>query len=791
MRNGRANKSGRRVNGDNRKRSSGSIFKKSRKEEVKREYPAYIGTAQMTRDGLVFVKVEGMEDDVYVRRGKTKGALHGDTVRVQVTKEKTDGRRQEGVVTEIIQRSSRPFVGVLHIVGAQAWVLMQSRVMPYDIALDIVDKSGKPMLRKRGGLPDTGYLKALGNGEYAVAGVYETVDGESRELVAHSGMKVAALIDSWDRGESIPRGRLSDVLGEPGENDTEMHAILAEYALPYRFEAEVENAADKISDEITEKDLKGRIDFRDTLTFTIDPQDAKDFDDALSFKKLDNGNYEVGVHIADVSYYVTPGTPVDKEAIERGTSVYLVDRTVPMLPEKLSNKLCSLRPGEDKLTFSAIFEITPLAKVVSSKFSRTIINSDYRFAYETAQQVIDNGDKSLEMELRGGTDGHSISSNESAMGQGVYEGCLIPKHIKEAILILHDLASKFRKKRFAAGAISFERPEMKVEVDEKGRPVNVYQKISKEANWLIEEFMLLANRSVAEFIATAGKMDGVLKKKAKTFIYRIHDEPNGEKIHGLREFAGNFGYKMEAANDGKQLAKALNSLLAESKDKPEAAAIEMLALRSMAKACYSTDNIGHYGLAFKFYTHFTSPIRRYPDTMVHRLLAMYLDGADSQDKVYYEDQCRHASEREVIAAEAERASIKYKLVEFMQDKVGGEFDGHISGLTEWGMYVEIEPTKIEGMVALRDIRTDFFEFDQDRYCLRGRRSGVVYNLGDKVRIRVKATNLEQKLLDYELVDLRLDSPAHEEGEPQGNPAARKAKVKAAIRASKQKAKRKK
>ena len=390
MRNGRANKSGRRVNGDNRKRSSGSIFKKSRKEEVKREYPAYIGTAQMTRDGLVFVKVEGMEDDVYVRRGKTKGALHGDTVRVQVTKEKTDGRRQEGVVTEIIQRSSRPFVGVLHIVGAQAWVLMQSRVMPYDIALDIVDKSGKPMLRKRGGLPDTGYLKALGNGEYAVAGVYETVDGESRELVAHSGMKVAALIDSWDRGESIPRGRLSDVLGEPGENDTEMHAILAEYALPYRFEAEVENAADKISDEITEKDLKGRIDFRDTLTFTIDPQDAKDFDDALSFKKLDNGNYEVGVHIADVSYYVTPGTPVDKEAIERGTSVYLVDRTVPMLPEKLSNKLCSLRPGEDKLTFSAIFEITPLAKVVSSKFSRTIINSDYRFAYETAQQVIDN-----------------------------------------------------------------------------------------------------------------------------------------------------------------------------------------------------------------------------------------------------------------------------------------------------------------------------------------------------------------------------------------------------------------
>ena len=599
-----------------------------------------------------------------------------------------------------------------------------------------------------------------------------------------------------------------DVLGEPGANDTEMHSILAEYGLPYRFEPDVENAADSISDKITEKDLKGRKDFRDTLTFTIDPEDAKDFDDALSFRKLENGNYEVGVHIADVSYYVTPGSVVDKEAQARGTSVYLVDRTVPMLPEKLSNKLCSLRPNEEKLTFSAVFEITPLAGIVSSWFGRTVINSNYRFAYETAQQIIDNGEKSLEMDLRGGTDGihaavkdpvleaspeaaaraehEAAGRSEAMMGAGVYEGCVIPRELKEAILTLHKIASILRKRRFAAGAISFERPEMKVEVDEKGRPVRVYQKISKEANWLIEEFMLLANRSVAEFIATGGKMNGVAKKSAKTFVYRIHDEPNQEKVAGLRTFAGNFGYTMEAPEDGRKLAKALNGLLAEAKNKPEFSAIEILALRSMAKACYSTDNIGHYGLGFKFYTHFTSPIRRYPDTMVHRLLQMYLDGADSQSKAYYEDQCKHASEREVIAAEAERSSTKYKLVEFMQDKVGGEFDGHISGLTEWGMYVEIEPTKIEGMVALRDVQSDFFEFDQEHYRIVGKRTGVIYNLGDPVRIRVKSTNLEQKLLDYELVETgREDRMSHHEDIP-GQYEERKPAVKVFDRTTRKK-----
>jgi len=779
-------------------REKGSREKNSR---GKKECPEFIGKVQMTREGYIFVIVEGQEDDIYVKAGKTKGALHGDTVRVAVTKAAGYGKGREGEVKEIVERSSRPFVGILHVVGNQAWVLMQSRTMPYDIQVDLFSP-----------------------------------DNEKWNLRENKGSKVAAVIDGWPRSSSVPIGHIVDVLGKPGENDTEMHAILAEYGLPYRFEPEVENAADGISEEITAKDIKGRKDFRDTLTFTIDPEDAKDFDDALSFKKLENGNYEVGVHIADVSYYVTPGTPVDKEAQARGTSVYLVDRTVPMLPEKLSNKLCSLRPCEDKLTFSAVFEITPKAKVVSSWFGRTVINSDYRFAYETAQQIIDNGEASLEMDLRGGTDGKQapvldpvlIASPEaaakfadrsaSAMGTGVLEGCVIPKDCKEAVLILWNLAEQFRKKRFASGAISFERPEMKVEVDLSGKPVRIYQKISKEANWLIEEFMLLANRAVAEFIATEGKMDGKAHAKAKTFVYRVHGEPNQEKISGLRNFAGMFGYSMGETGSGKEISKSLNELLEQAKDKPEFAALEMIALRAMAKAIYTTDNIGHYGLAFKFYTHFTSPIRRYPDTMVHRLLALYLDGADNQNRQYYEDQCKHASEREVVAAEAERASIKYKLVEYMQDKIGGEFDGHISGLTEWGMYVEIEPTKVEGMVALRDIQSDYFEFDQDHYRIVGRRTRKQFRLGDPVRIRVKGANLDQKIIDYELIDLPAQKPQIDEPVRRGkadpyynddfyssqedeefeknlmeeidavavgaNKEARKKKVKAAIKASK-------
>ena len=728
------------------------------------------GKVQMTREGFIFVIAEGEEDDVFVKASKTKGALNGDIVKVSVTKEKTDRQRREGVVTEIVERSRKPFVGILHVVGEQAWVLMESRVMPYDIVIPVIGASpvGFKNRKQRIGRsenpeagPDrTGFLKKTGEDGFSVIGVYETVDNKRRELQAKAGMKVAALVDHWDKNESAPVGHLVDVLGEPGENDTEMHAILAEYALPYRFEPEVENAADSISDVISDADRKGRRDFRDTVTFTIDPADAKDFDDALSFRKLENGNFEVGVHIADVTYYVKPGSIVDEEARNRGTSVYLVDRTVPMLPEKLSNKLCSLRPNEEKLCFSAVFELTPLARVESQWFGRTVINSDYRFAYENAQEIIDAGKEAAGMKFAFGPEGQEKP---------------VPEGVKEAVMTLHGLASRLRKKRFAAGAISFERPEMKVEVDEKGRPVNVYQKVSKEANWLIEEFMLLANRCVAEFVATKCKTASGRgrRSEAKTFVYRIHDEPNQEKLDNLRGFIGNFGYTLGPMETGKEISRELNRLFAAAKDKPEFNAIELLSLRTMAKARYSTDNIGHYGLAFKYYTHFTSPIRRYPDMMVHRLLSMYLDGEPSQKKDYYEGQCKYASEREVIAAEAERSSIKYKLVEFMQDKVGYEFEGHISGLTDWGMYVEIEPTKIEGMVALRDIRSDFYEFDEEKYRIVGRSSKMVYNLGDPVKIRVKKANLDQKLLDYELVETGFEERADEKTATDARPARTK------------------
>ena len=682
-----------------RKRNHGgkALAPRGRKKKM-RIVPEYEGTAMMSREGFVFVRIEGQEEDVFVKASKTRGALHGDTVRVAVTQEREGNlRRRSGEIIAIVERSKKPFVGILHIVGKQAWVLMSSKTMPYDISVPV---------------PEGGVR----------------------------GMKVAAVVDEWPRGEAGPIGHVVDILGMPGENDTEMHAILAEFGLPYKFEKAVEDAADLISDEITDKDRAGRKDFRKTLTFTIDPADAKDYDDALSFRKLDNGNFEVGVHIADVTYYVKPGTPVDIEAQARGTSVYLVDRTVPMLPEKLSNKLCSLRPHEEKLTFSAVFEITPLAKVINPWFGRTMITSDYRFSYELAQEIIDAGDAAMKQEFGAGS-----------------ECGVVPDEVKEAVLRLNKLALTLRKRRFAAGAVNFDRPEMKVDIDENGKPVGVHQKFSREANWLIEEFMLLANRSVAEFVASGGKMGGKALANAKTFVYRVHDEPNLEKLTGLREFAGNLGFKMGPIGSGKDIALSLNNLLSDVKEKPELGAIQILALRSMAKACYSTDNIGHYGLAFKFYTHFTSPIRRYPDVMVHRLLALYLHGADSQSLDYYTAQCKHASEREVIAAEAERESVKYKLVEFMEDKVGQEFDGHVSGVTQWGIYVEIEPTKIEGMIPYRTIRSDFYDFDEDHYRAVGRRHHGIIKLGDPLRIRVKGTNLEQKLLDYELVEPEMEN----------------------------------
>ena len=757
------------------------------------------GRVQMTREGYAFVIAEGEDDDVFVKASKTRGALNGDIVRVTVTREKTDRQRREGEIVAIVERSQKPFIGILHIVGNQAWVLMQSRFMPYDITIPFTESDASRYRRHKvksqsmaEPKDDTGWLKPAKDGTVVVHKVFEaTEDGYGRqEMQVRSGMKVAAVVDDWPRGDMNPRGHIVDVLGEPGDNDTEMHAILAEYALPYRFESAVANAADRISEEITAEDRAGRRDFRNILTFTIDPADAKDFDDALSFRALENGNYEVGVHIADVTHYVRPGSVVDEEARSRGTSVYLVDRTVPMLPEKLCNKLCSLRPNEEKLTFSAVFEITPLGRVASQWFGKTVIYSDHRFAYEEAQAIIEAGPKAS------------------------HEG--VPETVKDAVLILNSLAAKLRKKRFASGAISFERPEMKVEVDEKGRPVNVYQKVTAEANWLIEEFMLLANRSVAEFVATGCKGIGVSlkggRKPVKTFVYRVHDEPNQEKVENLRNFIGNFGYKMGPTTTGKEISKELNTLFAAAKDTPEYNAIELLSLRTMAKARYDTDNLGHYGLAFKYYTHFTSPIRRYPDMLVHRLLEHYLAGGESAKQETYDKLCKYATEREIIAAEAERASIKYKLVEYMEDKVGFTFGGHVSGLTEWGMYVEIEPTMIEGMVALRDIKSDFFEFDADRYRLIGRRSGVVYNLGDPVRIRVKKTNLEQKLLDYELIETGLEDRMYDridyehgrgtsfiKGEDGSfdnvtvgiNKAARKEKIRKAIQESKRKARKKK
>ena len=692
------------------KRSARNSRKPEKKQKVQRNLPRsaeYEGIVRMSREGMVFVKVDGLEEDIFVKQGRSRGALHGDRVKVAAVHRSGARHGLEGEIFAIVERSNKPFVGIYHSVGRQAWVLMSSRTMPYDIEVPVPDFEVK------------------------------------------RGMKVAAVVDGWERGASSPHGHIVDVLGFPGENETEMHAILAEFGLPYRFSPAVEKAADKISDTITDKDRAGRRDFRKTLTFTIDPADAKDFDDALSFKRLDNGNFEVGIHIADVSYYVEPGSLVDKEAQARGTSVYLVDRTVPMLPEKLSNKLCSLRPHEEKLCFSAVFELTPLAKVINPWFGRTEIISDYRFSYELAQEIIDAGPKAMEQEFGAGS-----------------ECGIVPSEVKDAVLMLNALAAKLRRKRFAAGAINFERPEMKVEVDAEGKPVAVHQRISKEANWLIEEFMLLANRNVAEYVATGGKFGGKALKAAKTFVYRVHDEPNGEKIGRLREFAGNFGLKLGNTGSGRETARSLNALLSDAKDNPAFNALELIALRAMAKACYSTDNIGHYGLAFPFYTHFTSPIRRYPDMMVHRLLARYLAGGDSENKDYYTEQCQYASEREVVAAEAERESIKYKVIEFMQDKIGQEFSGTVSGLTEWGMYVEIDETHIEGMVPLRTIQSDFYDFDEEHYLVRGRRTGRIYRMGDPVRIRVKETNLEQKLLDYELLEERkedaTDKPRHDE-----------------------------
>lgn len=662
------------------------------------------GTVSLSREGYGFIILPDREDDVYVPAKRMLGALNGDKVIVAITKAKDAHHKMEGEIVSIVERSKKPFIGILQVIGDQGWVIIENKNMPYDVR--------------------------IGN--------------LTQEHINANGLKVAVLVKEWPAREDAPVGEIVDILGTPGENDTEMHAILAEFGLPYRFPAEVEEAAQKIPVEISSAEVKRRKDLRDTLTITIDPADAKDFDDAVSLTTLDNGNYEVGVHIADVTHYVRPGDIIDKEAIERGTSVYLVDRTIPMLPEALSNNLCSLRPNEEKLTFSAMFEITPTGKVVKRWFGRTITLSCRRFSYEQAQEIIEtNGEYTLKYigEMSSNSKTKSVKVTARKRKGEKYSD----KEVAWAVLELHKLASIFREKRFAAGAIGFERPEMKVLIDNSGKPVDVVQKITKEANWLIEEFMLLANREVATCVAKG------LKQKEPTFVYRIHDEPDFDKVQNLRDFIKHFGYKLAPTKDAKDVAFALNGLLESIKGKPECNTIEILALRTMARAKYSTDNVGHYGLGFDYYTHFTSPIRRYPDMMVHRLLAHYLDKGKNENKLKFEELCKHSSAREQLASEAERSSIKYKLTEFMENKVGQEFEGSISGVTEWGLYVEIEPTKVEGMVPLKDIKEDYFIFDEKNYCVIGKSTRKKFTLGDKVKIKVSRTNLEQKLIDYSLI----------------------------------------
>ena len=629
------------------------------------------GTFQRKSNGKnTFVPDEGGEP-IFIAERRSAHAMHGDKVKISLTA-KRKGRKVEGEVIEIIQRAKETFVGTLRVEKNYAFLLTEDRTLANDIFV--------PRDMLKGG---------------------------------KDGDKAVVKVTKWPEDAKNPIGKVVDILGQAGDNTTEMHAILAEFGLPYVYPKNVEAAADQISDVITPEDYAEREDFRDITTFTIDPKDAKDFDDALSIRPIKSGLWEVGVHIADVTHYVKEGSCIDKEAEKRATSVYLVDRTIPMLPERLCNLLCSLRPNEEKLAYSAIFEMNDKAEVKKSRIVKTVIKSDRRFTYEEAQAVIETG-------------------------EGEY---------KDEILKLNELAQILRQNRMASGAVDFDRVEVRFEIDEKGKPLSVYFKESKEANKLIEEFMLLANRTVAERIGKVGK-DG----KAKVFPYRIHDLPDPDKLDNLNWFVNRFGYKIRTSGSKTEVSKSLNKLLKEVHGKKEQNLIEMISLKAMQKAKYSTHNIGHYGLAFDYYTHFTSPIRRFPDMMVHRLLARYLAGGRSAQEAKYEDLCDHSSNMEQIAANAERASIKYKQVEFMGERMGQEFDGTISGVTEWGLYVEVNENKCEGMIPMRELDDDFYDFDEKAYCLTGRRYHKKYSLGDPVRIKVVRANLERKQLDFALVE---------------------------------------
>ncbi|TDX13485.1 ribonuclease R [Flavobacterium sp. S87F.05.LMB.W.Kidney.N] len=638
----------------------------------------YEGTIDMTSRKTAYFICPDFAEDVFIPTNNLNRALDKDKVKVYVYNRRK-GKRPEGEVIEVVERDKTEFVGVIDMQPNFAFVSTANPKMYTDIFIP-KDKIGE----------------------------------------AENGDVVLVKIEDWPKRADSPFGSVIKVLGKPGEHNTEIHAILAEYGLPSDFPVEVEVYAQKIDTSIQESEIAKRRDMRDTLTFTIDPKDAKDFDDALSFKKLENGNYEIGIHIADVSYYLEEGTILDDEAYQRATSVYLVDRVVPMLPEVLSNFACSLRPNEEKYTFSAIFEVSPTAQVINQWFGRTVIYSDQRFAYEEAQYIIETKDNTIPVDV-------SITG----------ESYVVSDEITEATLKLDELAKILRKKRMQNGAISFDKVEVKFNLDAEGEPEGVYFKVSKDANHLIEEFMLLANRKVAEYIG----------KQKKTFVYRIHDEPNEEKLIAMQTVIAKFGYKIDFRNKG-DISKSLNALMEEVNGKKEQNLIDTLAIRSMSKAKYSTDNIGHYGLAFDYYSHFTSPIRRYPDVMVHRLLQYYLDGGASVDEEVYETKCLHCSNMESLATNAERDSIKYMQVKYMQDHQDEEFLGVISGVTEWGIYVEIVSNKCEGMVRIREIKDDYYTFDEKQYALVGATSNSILQLGDEIYVKVKNADLVKKQLDF-------------------------------------------
>ena len=629
------------------------------------------GTFQRKSNGKnSFIPEEG-GDPIFVAERNSAHAMNNDKVKITFYA-KRKNREAEGEVIEILERANDTFVGTLEVAKSYAFLVTENRTLANDIFI--------PKDKLKGG---------------------------------KTGDKAIVKVTEWPDKAKNPIGQVIDILGQAGDNTTEMHAILAEFGLPYVYPKAVETAADKIPAEISAEEIAKREDFRKVTTFTIDPKDAKDFDDALSIRKLKDGLWEVGVHIADVTHYVKEGSIIDKEAEKRATSVYLVDRTIPMLPERLCNFICSLRPNEEKLAFSVIFDITEKGEVRDSRIVHTVINSDRRFTYEEAQQIIETKEGDF----------------------------------KEEVLTLDTIAKALREKRFSAGAINFDRYEVKFEIDDKGKPISVYFKESKDANKLVEEFMLLANKTVAEKIGCVPK-----NKKAKVLPYRIHDLPDPEKLENLSQFIARFGYKVRTSGTKTDISKSINHLLDDIHGKKEENLIETVSIRAMQKARYSTHNIGHYGLAFEYYTHFTSPIRRFPDMMVHRLVTKYMDGGRSVSEAKYEDLCDHSSNMEQIAANAERASIKYKQVEFMSERLGQIYDGVISGVTEWGLYVELNENKCEGLVPVRDLDDDYYEFDEKNYCLRGRRKNKIYSLGDAITVRVARANLEKKQLDFELIE---------------------------------------